>query len=64
MSQDRAILRLTHGQDAQETVITVEAENQHRTLRVTDPIGAIKSKSLREFITLVRDQADRMRQEN
>jgi hypothetical protein len=50
--------------DAQETVITVEAEGKERTLRVPDPVAAIASKSLREFVTLVRDQAERLRQED
>jgi len=48
--------------DVQETVITVEAEGKERTLRVADPIGSIANKSLREFVTLVREQAERLRQ--
>jgi hypothetical protein len=48
--------------DAQETIITVEDEGNERTFRVTDPVGAIRNKSLREFITLVREEAERLRQ--
>jgi hypothetical protein len=48
--------------DAQETVITVEAEGKERTIRVADPVGSITDKSLREFVALVREQADRLRQ--
>ena len=49
--------------DAQETVITVEAEGKQRTIRVSDPVGSMTNKSLREFVALVREQADRLRQE-
>jgi hypothetical protein len=48
--------------DAQETLIAIEDEGKERTFRVTDPIGAIASKPLREFVMLVRQQADRLRQ--
>jgi len=47
--------------DAQETVITVEAEGKERTIRVADPVGSIANKSLRDFVALVREQADRLR---
>lgn len=47
--------------DVQETVITVEAEGKERTIRVSDPIVSIASKPLREFIALVREQAERLR---
>lgn len=47
--------------DVQETVITVEAEGKERTLRVSDPIGSITNKPLREFIALVCEQAERLR---
>jgi hypothetical protein len=50
--------------DTQETLITVEAEGKERTLRVTDPIGAIASKPLREFIMLVREEAERLRRKD
>jgi hypothetical protein len=50
--------------DAQETLITVEAEGREWTFRVTDPIGAIASKSLREFVMLVRQEAERLRQKD
>lgn len=50
--------------DAQETSITVEAEGKERTFRVTDPIGAIASKPLREFVMLVREEAERLRQKD
>jgi hypothetical protein len=50
--------------DAQETLITVEAEGKERTLRVTDPVGAIASKPLREFIMLVQQEAERLRQKD
>ena len=48
--------------DAQETVITVEAEGNQRTIRVADPVGSITNKSLRDFVALVREQAERLRQ--
>ncbi|MGH6743019.1 MAG: protealysin inhibitor emfourin [Bradyrhizobium sp.] len=48
--------------DAQETVITVEAEGKERTLRIVDPVGSIANKSLRDFVALVREQAERLRQ--
>ena len=50
--------------DVQETIITVEAEGKERTLRVSDPIGSIANKSLREFVQLVREQAERLRQKD
>jgi hypothetical protein len=31
---------------------------------VTDPIGAIASKPLREFVMLVREEAERLRQKD
>ena len=47
--------------DAQETVIAVEAGGKVRTIHVTDAVGSISNKALREFVTLVREQADRLR---
>lgn len=49
--------------DAQETVITVNAEGQERTLRA-DPVGSIANKSLRDFVALVREQAELLRRGN
>lgn len=50
--------------DVQETLITVKAEGKETTLRVTDPIGAIASKPLREFVMLVREEAERLRRKD
>jgi hypothetical protein len=50
--------------DVQETLITVEAEGKERTLRVSDPVGSIANKSLREFVELVREQAELQRQKD
>lgn len=50
--------------DAQEFVITVEAEGKERTLHIADPIGSIANRALREFVELVREAAQRERQEH
>jgi hypothetical protein len=50
--------------DAQETLITVQDEGKERTFRVTDPIGATASKSLRKFVMLDREEAERLRQKD
>ena len=47
--------------DAQETVIAVEADGKMRTIHVTDAVWSISNKALREFVALVRGQADRLR---
>jgi hypothetical protein len=46
--------------DARETVIAVEADGEVRTIHA-DAVGSISNKSLREFVALVREQADRQR---
>jgi hypothetical protein len=50
--------------DAQEFVITVEAEGKERTLHFADPIESIANAPLREFVELVREEAQRERQKD
>ncbi len=50
--------------DVQETVITVEADGKKRTIHVSDPAGSMANKSLREFVALVREQAELQREKD